>query len=72
MKLKCLAILAIALVAEIGTSWWRWVRAPTDTLRAWYGGSFLAYQTERLIPWVAIAATLTILWVLTMKRSVSK
>jgi hypothetical protein len=66
------AVLAIALVAEIGTSWWRWVRAPTDTLRAWYGGSFLAYEMERLIPWLVMVAMLLILWLLIEKRSVSK
>jgi len=67
-----LAILVIALVAEVGTSWWRWVRAPTDTLRVWYEGSFVSYEIERLIPWVIILTILSGIWLLIRSRSAFK
>ena len=64
VKPRLLAILVIVVVAEVGTSWWRWVRAPTDTVRVWYGGSFVSYEIERLIPWVIIVLILTGIWLL--------
>lgn len=70
---RLLAILVIALVAEVGTSWWRWVRAPTDTLRVWYEGSFVTYEIERLIPWVIILSILNgILLLIRRSRSTFK
>jgi hypothetical protein len=44
----------IALLAEIGTSWWHWERASTDGLRLLYGGSFVNYEMQRLIPWLCL------------------
>jgi len=44
----------IALLAELATSWWKWVRAPTDTLRTYYKGNFWAYAAERLPAWIVI------------------
>lgn len=69
---RLLAILVIALVAEVGTSWWRWVRAPTDTLRVWYEGSFVSYEIERLIPWVIILTIVNGIWLLIRSRSAFK
>ena len=54
MKRGLAALFVVALIAEISTSWWIWVRAPTDTLRAWYEGSFISYELERLVPWLII------------------
>ena len=65
---RLLAILVIALVAEVGTSWWRWVRAPTDSLRVWYQGSFLAYEGERLVPWIIILAVASAAYFLLKRR----
>jgi len=45
-------MLIIALLSEITSSGWTWIRAPSDTLRVGYEGSFVAYETERLIPWL--------------------
>jgi len=72
MRRNYLAVLVIALIADIGTSWWRWVRAPTDSLRVWYEGSFWAYQSERLIPWAIILAMSMIVWFLIEKRIAPK
>ncbi|HEV7747806.1 MAG TPA: hypothetical protein VGO56_22590 [Pyrinomonadaceae bacterium] len=44
----------IALLAELTTSWWRWVRAPTDGLRVYYRGNFWAYAAEQLAAWIVI------------------
>jgi hypothetical protein len=44
----------ISLIAEVATSWWKWVRAPTDGLRVAYAGNFMAYASERLGPWLVI------------------
>ena len=49
---------SISLLAGIATSWWNWVRAPTDNLQVYYRGNFAAYAVERLIPWLIIFATL--------------
>ena len=54
---------AIAFGAEVLTSWWTWVRAPTDTLRVQYE-SFFAYEAERLLPWVIMALVLNGSWFL--------
>jgi hypothetical protein len=72
MRRHYLAVLVIALIAEVGTSWWRWVRAPTDSLRVWYEGSFWAYQMGRLIPWAIILAMSMIVWFLIEKRIAPK
>lgn len=44
----------IALLTELATSWWKWIRAPTDTLRTYYRGNFWAYAVERLPAWIII------------------
>ena len=48
----------IAFTAEVATSWWKWVRAPTDGLRVFYRGNFFAYAAERLVPWLIIFVVL--------------
>jgi hypothetical protein len=65
LRSQVVVLFLLALVAEVATSWWQWVRAPTDTLRVRYGGSFLAFEIERFIPWliilmIAIAAYLVL------------
>jgi hypothetical protein len=57
---------AIAFGAEVLTSWWRWVRAPTDTLRVQYE-SFFAYEAERLVPWMIMVVVLNVSWLLVIK-----
>jgi len=54
-----LAALGLALCSEVCTSLWIWLRSPTDSLRVWYQGSFVAYESERLLPWFIVFA---ILW----------
>jgi hypothetical protein len=54
MKRQLLALFVVALIAEISASWWTWVRAPTDSLRVGYQGSFITYELERLVPWLII------------------
>lgn len=51
----------IALLAEVGTSWWLWRRAHnTDALRPLYGQSFINYELERLIPWLGLIVIFSI------------
>lgn len=64
-----LAIITVGLLSEVGTSWWIWDRAPYDTLRSRYEGSFLAYELEGLMPWAVILTILMILYVVIRKRS---
>ena len=65
--MKRLAITAgIALLTEIATSWWTWVRAPTDTLRVRYD-SFYAYEGERIVFWLIVISVLYALWLLSRK-----
>lgn len=56
----------IALLTEVATSWWTWVRAPSDTLRVRYD-SFYAYEGERLFFWLIVISALGALWLLSRK-----
>ena len=44
----------IALLAELGASWWHWRRASSDGLQLLYHHSFVNYELERLIPWLCL------------------
>ena len=68
MRQQVLALFLLALLAELATSWWRWVRAPTDSLRVWYKGSFVAYEAERLVPWIIILTVVTGVYLILKKR----
>ena len=57
----------IALLAELATSWWNWVRAPTDGLRVYYRGNFWAYAAVRLLPWLLVFLVLYGTWILVEK-----
>jgi hypothetical protein len=59
MKRHPWAMFIVALLTELGTSFWQWGRYPTDSVRSWYEGSFWLYEAERLIPWAII---FVILW----------
>lgn len=65
---KCWAVCFIALTTEVLTITWRWGHSPTDSLRAWYEGSFQAYFVESFIPWLVIFTVLMLLWLLIGKR----
>ncbi len=66
---KCWAICLIALTAEVLAITWRWEQSPTDSLRAWYEGSFRAYFVESFVPWLIIFTVLTLLWLLINKKN---
>jgi hypothetical protein len=72
MKIRWIGFFIVALLSELGTSWWVWGRAPTDSLRVLYGLSFLAYMKERLIPWLIIFAVFALLANFIGKRVISK
>ena len=57
----------IALIAEVAASWWTWLGAPTDSLRALYEENFWAYELERLSPWLIGFVLLSILRIITDK-----
>jgi hypothetical protein len=60
----------VALVSEVASSIWTWIRAPSDTLQVGYEGSFLAYEFERLIPWaIAFIAMVLVFTMVDAKRS---
>jgi hypothetical protein len=71
VKLNLTTAFLLALVAEIGTSWWRWARAPTDGLRVYWEGNFWAYAAERLVPWLIILIVAWMLYLL-VKRFLPK
>lgn len=55
-------IFVISLAVEVGTSLWRWLRAPTDGLHVEYNFSFLAYEAERIVPWAVFFVLMILLW----------
>jgi hypothetical protein len=60
----------VALVSEVASSIWTWIRAPSDTFQVGYEGSFLAYEFERLIPWaIAFIAMVLVFTMVDAKRS---
>jgi hypothetical protein len=60
----------VALVSEVASSIWTWIRASSDTLQVGYEGSFLAYEFERLIPWaIAFIAMVLVFTMVDAKRS---
>jgi len=60
----------VALVSELVSSVWTWIRAPSDTLHVGYDGSFLAYEIERLIPWsLAFVALLLVFTMFDTRQS---
>ena len=63
-----LSPLILALAAELGTSWWKWIRAPTDGLRVAYHGYFWNYESERIVPWLVIVFILYGTWLLLQRR----
>jgi hypothetical protein len=69
MKRRLAVMFVVALVAEVGTSFWVWGRYPTDSVRTWYGESFRLYEAERLTPWAIIFAATCGVWVLFSKRT---
>ncbi len=54
----------IAFVTELWVIRWRWERAPTDQLRAWYEGSFQTYFVESITPWLVGFGVLMVIWLL--------
>ena len=62
MKLAIRAF-AITLIAEIAASSWQWLYAPTDSLRALYGGSFVAYERQRFVAWLIAFAIVAGTWI---------
>lgn len=58
----------IALIAEVFSSRWTWESAPTDSLRVIYGGSFWAYESECIIPWLICFTILGIVRVIRAKK----
>jgi hypothetical protein len=65
MKISVIGM-GIALAAELISSWWTWVRAPTDTLRVRYD-SFFAYEGERFLSWLVVVVFLNALWLLSRR-----
>lgn len=64
---KIITIAAVCLLTELGTSWWTWVHAPTDSLRVVYDESFLAYERSRLVVWLVIMIVITLIWLVSRK-----
>jgi hypothetical protein len=69
MRRELLQIFVVSLSVEVATSLWRWLRAPTDTLRAVYHGSFLGYEAERLVPWAVSFLLAASLWLFLRRLS---
>jgi hypothetical protein len=62
----------VALVTEVGVSFWTWGHSPTHALRDLYEGNFLAYESERFIPWLIIFALLGIVRFLIKRKSATQ
>ena len=70
MKNPVRTMFIVALLSEVTSSGWTWIRAPSDTLHVGYEGSFVAYEIERLVPWsIAFIALLLLCTMLNPKRS---
>jgi len=63
---KIATIAGVTLLTELATSWWMWVRAPTDTLRVQYD-SFFAYERQRLLVWLIVMIVITLIWLVSRK-----
>ena len=64
---KIVTIAGVTLLTELATSWWTWVRAPTDSLRVVYDESFLMYERPRLLIWLIIMIVITLIWLVARK-----
>jgi hypothetical protein len=62
----------VALVTELGVSYWTWGHSPTHALRDLYEGDFLAYEAERLIPWLIIFVPLGVARALIKRKSAAE
>ena len=64
MKKAIVVFFLISLSVEVVTSLWVWTSQPSHGLVDVYEGSFIKYETARLLPWVLIVvAMLSFLWV---------
>jgi hypothetical protein len=52
----------ISFLAELLAARWTWVRAPTDSLRAYWEGNFSAYLADRLLPWLVFSVLLWLIF----------
>ena len=57
----------IALVAELGASFWIWGHSPTHSIRDSYEGVFWAYEIDRLIAWLICFALLAFVRLIRVK-----
>ena len=56
-----LLILVAGFAGEIATSWWQFMRAPTDGLRPLFDMSFVSYEADRIAAWLIFFPLATLL-----------
>jgi|GEM_PF-4011284 len=56
-----LLILCAGFAGEIATSWWQFMRAPTDGLRPLFDMSFISYEADRIAAWLIFFPLATLL-----------
>ena len=69
---KIVTIAAVTLLTELATSWWTWIRAPTDSLRVVYDESFFLYERQRLLVWLIVMIVITLIWLVSRKMGQAK
>jgi hypothetical protein len=65
-----LLILVAGFTGEITTSWWQFMRAPTDGLRPLFEMSFVSYEADRIAAWLIFFPAATLLALLISSKRI--
>ncbi|MBX3277877.1 MAG: hypothetical protein KF868_07745 [Acidobacteria bacterium] len=68
MKRHLIAFFVIALLAELGTTWFQRQRTVTDVYPGLYYPDFKTLLLERLLIWFIILVMLSGIWILVVNR----
>lgn len=60
MRLRVIHLVPLCLLAEVLASLWIWSRAPTDSIRVFYG-SYWAFEVGRLYYWIVVALSIALI-----------
>jgi hypothetical protein len=70
MKKPMVVFFLLCLSIEVVTSLWVWTSQPSHGLVDVYEGSFIKYETSRLLPWTLIVVAVLFLLLLARKLPV--
>jgi hypothetical protein len=69
MKRNAFAYFVVALIAELGTTYFQKLRTTTDVAPGLYYPSFQELLLDRLFVWFVIFAVLSAVWLLISRRT---